>query len=120
MKKLEKIENKAKIFSMILAIARESIDEFGAYIPAQVSDAEFEDMDSRIVGMKFENSEVIMLIYHSPVYVNQVNFKLSTVVYINYQDSVFPVETFIYPDGSLSNDLFFDTENYINKIFEEN
>jgi hypothetical protein len=70
------------------------------------------------IGFTIEYSTVAMIITYRTNYVNQLNFIRESVSFIIYGFEIYPLSMFVYPDGSLSENLFSDLSNFL-KLYRQ-
>ncbi|PWK16104.1 hypothetical protein LV89_04919 [Arcicella aurantiaca] len=102
---------------IIVGFLTNSEDEGGQVSPVKLTEAQILEKLRYTIGFTIEDSQVEMIITYRTSYVNQLNFRLETVAFVVYGFEIFPLSMFIYPDGSISEQLFNDTETYLKQYF---
>ena len=117
MKFKEKFIPTAEQLEVVVGFMTSSEDEEGQVAPVKLTEVQTLEKLKYTIGFTIEDSEVSMIITYRTNYVNQLNFMLESVSFIVYGFEIFPLSMFIYPDGSISEKLFNDTETYLKQYF---
>lgn len=117
MKFKEQFSPTTEQLEIIAGFLTNSEDDEGQVEPVKLTEAQILEKLQYTIGFTIEDSEVAIIITYRTNYVNQLNFMLESVSFIVHGFEIFPLNMFIYPDGSISENLFNDTETYLKQYF---
>lgn len=118
MKFLEQFTPDKEMIEKMVSIMTENFDN-DTLIIEELSEKTISDYQQYTIGFTISDSKVKMIITYITNYVNELNFKLETYYFVLVDDNMYPLSIFQYPDGSVSENLFANTDNYLSKYFNE-